>query len=150
MTTTIDFPVVSLPLRERLRGALLHTGNWRQFARFAVVGVSGYLVNLGVYAFCLHVLGIDYRIASVIAYFTSVMNNFWLNRHWTFDARGRHPAAQGVRFFIVSLIAFGCSELLLIGMVAGLGFSKLMSQAIATIGGMPINFTGQKLWSFRH
>lgn len=145
----MDFPVVSLPLRERLRSAVLHTGNWLQFFRFAVVGVTGYLVNLGVYALCLHVLGIDYRIASVIAYFTSVMNNFWLNRHWTFGARGRNPAAQGVRFFIVTLVAFGFSELLLIGMVEGLGFSKLIAQALATIGGMPINFIGQKLWSFR-
>jgi putative flippase GtrA len=149
MTTTMDFPAVRVPVRARVRRHVLHLPNWLQFGRFAVVGAVGYFVNLAVYAFFLHVAGLYYVAASVIAYTVSVANNFWLNRHWTFDARGSHPARQGLRFFVVSLVAFGFSELLLIGMVEGLGASKLIAQAIATIGGMPINFLGQKLWSFR-
>ncbi len=149
MTTTMDFPAVSVPLRERVRDGLRHLPNWLQFGRFAVVGAIGYFVNLAVYAFCLHLVGVDYRLASVIAYLVAVLNNFWLNRQWTFGARGQHPAVQGVRFFLVSLLAFGFTELVLIGLVELGGVEKLIAQALATAAGMPLNFIGQKLWSFR-
>jgi putative flippase GtrA len=149
MTTTMDFPPVVLPVRVRLRRGVLHVGNWLQFGRFALVGATGYAVNLAVFAFCVHLLGIDYRISSVLAYLVSVLNNFWLNRHWTFDARQAHPAGQGIRFFVVSLVAFGISEGVLIGLVEGAGTAKVVAQAIAILAAMPVNFIGQKLWSFR-
>ena len=34
-----------------------------------------------------HGLGVDYRVANVVAWLVAVLNNFVLNRHWTFDAR---------------------------------------------------------------
>src|SRR5579875_1871612 len=149
MTTTMDFPAVAPPMRARVRDGVLHVGNWLQFGRFAIVGATGYAVNLAVFALCVHLLGIDYRVSSVVAYVVSVINNFWLNRHWTFDARQAHPAGQGIRFFLVSLVAFGISEGVLIALVEGAGSPKVVAQAIAIIAAMPVNFIGQKLWSFR-
>jgi putative flippase GtrA len=149
MTTTMDFPRVSVPVRVRVRDGFLHLPNWLQFGRFAIVGATGYAVNLAVFALCVHLLGIDYRVSSVLAYVVSVLNNFWLNRHWTFDAREAHPAGQGIRFFLVSLVAFGISEGVLIGLVEGAGAPKVLAQAVAIVAAMPINFIGQKLWSFR-
>jgi dolichol-phosphate mannosyltransferase len=114
-----------------------------------VVGASGYAVNLGVFALCVHALGIDYRVAAVLAFVVSVMNNFWWNRHWTFGAKQDHPVGQGARFFAVSLLAFGFSYLVLVGLVSGVGLSKVLAQAIAIAAATPLNFVGQKLWSFR-
>jgi putative flippase GtrA len=126
-----------------------HPANWLQLIRFGAVGVSGYVVNLVVFAACVHGLGIDYRISSVLAFLVSVGNNFWLNRHWTFDARHEHPIHQGARFFTVSLLAFAFTYATLIALVDGAGMSKLLAQAIAVVAGMPLSFVGQKLWSFR-
>ena len=53
----------------------------------------------------MHLLGIDYRVSSVIAFLVSVLNNFWLNRHWTFSARAAHPMLQALRFFTISVVA---------------------------------------------
>ena len=61
--------------------------NWLQLVRFVAVGASGYVVNLVVFAACVHLLAIDYKIAAVIAFVVSVLNNFWWNRHWTFGAK---------------------------------------------------------------
>src|SRR5947209_19487414 len=97
---------VELPFRARVRHGIRHPANWLQLVRFVTVGASGYVVNLGVFAGCVHLLGIDYRISAVIAWMVSVINNFWLNRHWTFDARHEHPMFQGFRFFDVSLVDF--------------------------------------------
>jgi putative flippase GtrA len=143
LTTTVE-----LPLRVRVRHGVRKPHNWLQLIRFATVGASGYVVNLGVFAACVHIVGIDYRVAAVIAFVVSVINNFWLNRHWTFDAKEEHPMFQAVRFFTVSIVAFGFTYVVLVALV-GAGFSKVVAQAIAIVAGTPLSFIGQKLWSFR-
>ena len=55
---------------------------------------------------------------------------------------------QGLRFLIVSLIVYGANlGLLTVFVEAGLG--KIVSQAIAVVLVTPLNFLGNKLWSFR-
>jgi dolichol-phosphate mannosyltransferase len=140
---------VEVPFRVRVRHGVRRGHNWLQLVRFVTVGASGYVVNLGVFALCVHLLSIDYKIAGVIAWVVSVVNNFWLNRHWTFDAKHEHPMFQGVRFFAVSLVAFGFTELVLILLVEGPGVSKVVAEGIAVAAATPLSFLGQKLWSFR-
>jgi putative flippase GtrA len=96
-----------------------------------------------------HPVGLDYRIASVLAWLVAVLNNFVLNRHWTFDARGGQARFQAIRFFVVSLVAEGFSLLLLTVFVEGAGIAKVPAQALAVGASMPLNFLGNKLWSFR-
>jgi dolichol-phosphate mannosyltransferase len=148
-TGTVELPAIRLPIHVRFRHGVRRGHNWRQLIRFATVGASGYVVNLAVFAACVHLLAIDYRISAVIAFVVSVINNFWLNRHWTFDAKHEHPMFQGARFFTVSLIAFGFTYVVLIALVTGAGLPKVVAQAIAIVTGTPLSFLGQKLWSFR-
>jgi dolichol-phosphate mannosyltransferase len=144
LTTTIE-----LPFHARVRHGVRRPHNWLQFVRFGTVGATGYAVNLGMFALCVHALGIDYRVSAVLAFVVSVANNFWWNRHWTFGAKQDHPMVQGARFFAVSLLTFGFTYLVLVVLVSGAGLSKVLAQAIAIAAGTPLNFVGQKLWSFR-
>jgi dolichol-phosphate mannosyltransferase len=155
--TTIEF---ELPLGARMRHGVRrthrrvkigvrHPGNWLQLIRFSAVGASGYVINLAVFAACVHLFSIDYRLASVIAFLVSVGNNFWLNRHWTFGAKEHHPARQAIKFFAVSLVAYGFSFVVLTSLVDDAGMDKVIAQAIAVFVAMPLSFIGQKLWSFR-
>lgn len=146
LTTTAT---AALPIHARVRHGVRHRHNWWQLARFAAVGASGYLVNLAMFALCVHAVGIDYRLSAVIAYVVSVVNNFWLNRHWTFGAKHEHPMLQAIRFFAVSLITFGFTYVVLITLVGDLGMPKVVAQATAIVAGTPLSFIGQKLWSFR-
>jgi putative flippase GtrA len=156
MTDEIAAIAAELPARSqsrvrhvhRVRHGMRHPHNWLQFARFGAVGAVGYIVNLAVFAACVHLIGIDYHLSAVIAWAVSVFNNFVLNRHWTFDARQHHPLQQGLRFFVVSLIAFGFSYVVLVALVDA-GLMKVAAQAIAVAAGTPLSFVGQKLWSFR-
>jgi putative flippase GtrA len=145
----LELPELRLPFHARVRHGVRRPHNWLQFVRFGAVGASGYAVNLGAFALCVHLLGIDYRVSAVVAFVISVGNNFWWNRHWTFGAKQDHPMVQGARFFAVSLLAFGFSYLVLVGLVSGVGLSKVLAQAIAIAAATPLNFVGQKLWSFR-
>jgi putative flippase GtrA len=144
LTTTAE-----LPFRVRVRHGVRQPHNWLQLIRFAAVGASGYVINLAVFAACVHLVGIDYRIAFVIAFVISVANNFWWNRHWTFDAKHDHPIFQGTRFFAVSIVAQGFAYAILVALVDGSGLPKVVAQAIAIAAATPLSFIGQKLWSFR-
>jgi dolichol-phosphate mannosyltransferase len=144
LTTTVE-----LPFRLRVRHGVRKPQNWLQLIRFATVGASGYVVNLAVFAGCVHLLGIDYRLSAVVAFVVSVVNNFWLNRHWTFEAKKEHPIFQGARFFAVSLVAFAFTYAVLVTLVSTAGMTKVVAQAIAIAAGTPLSFLGQKLWSFR-
>ncbi|MHB8240746.1 MAG: GtrA family protein [Solirubrobacteraceae bacterium] len=133
----------------RLLHGLRRPANWLQLVRFGLVGAVGFVVNLAVYALFVHSVGVDYRVAAVMAWIVAVLNNFVLNRHWTFDARDGQVHFQALRFVVVSLVAFGCSLLLLTLLVESAGMAKVPAQALAVAASTPLNFLGNKLWSFR-
>ena len=133
----------------RLLHGMRRPANWLQLVRFGLVGGVGFVVNLAVYTLCVHPLGVDYHVAAVAAWLVAVVNNFVLNRHWTFDARAGRARFQAVRFVVVSLVALGFSLLLLMLLVETAGLAKVPAQALAVAASMPLNFLGNKLWSFR-
>jgi dolichol-phosphate mannosyltransferase len=134
--------------RDRVREGMRSADNWWQLARFTAVGASGYVVNLVAFALCVHAVDIDFRIAAVIAFLVAVTNNFWWNRHWTFDARAGHAGHQAARFLVVSVAAFGVNFLVLDLLVTVAGLKEVVGQAIAVAVAMPCNFIGNKLWTF--
>jgi putative flippase GtrA len=133
----------------RLLHGMRRPANWLQLVRFGLVGGMGFVINLAVYALCVHALGIDYHLAAVAAWLVAVVNNFVLNRHWTFDARAGRAHFQALRFLAISLVALGFSLLLLMLLVESAGIAKVPAQALAVAASMPLNFLGNKLWSFR-
>jgi putative flippase GtrA len=138
-----------LPISTRVRLGLRTGANWLQLVRFGLVGASGYVVNIAVYALCVHALDIDYRASATIAFLAAVSNNFWWNRHWTFKATSGSARFQAARFLVVSLASFGLGLLLLQVLVDGAGLAKVPAQAIAVLLAMPANFLGNRLWTFR-
>jgi putative flippase GtrA len=142
-------PPVQIGPHLRLLHGMRRPANWMQLVRFGVVGGLGFVVNLAVYTLCVHAIGVDYHVAAVIAWLVAVANNFVLNRHWTFDAGEGRAHFQAMRFFVVSLVALGLSQLLLTLFVESGGLAKVPAQALAVAASMPLNFLGNKLWSFR-
>jgi dolichol-phosphate mannosyltransferase len=133
----------------RLLHGLRRPANWMQLVRFAIVGGTGFVLNLGVYALCVHALSVPYQVAAVVAWLVAVLNNFVLNRHWTFDASAGRIHFQAIRFFVVSLLAFAFGLLLLTALVELGGVAKVPAQALAVAASTPLNFLGNKLWSFQ-
>jgi putative flippase GtrA len=133
----------------RLRAGLRRPHNWLQLMKFCAVGASGYVVNLCVFAACVKLLDTHHLVAATAAFAVAVLNNFWWNRHWTFRARGGRAGFQAARFFTVSVAAFVFAAAVLELLVSVAGMSELPAQAIAIIAATPLNFIGNKMWSFR-
>jgi putative flippase GtrA len=135
-------------LRARATRALRQRHNWEQLAKFCVVGASGYAVNLLVYTALLDGADLHYRVAATGSFLVAVMNNYLWNRLWTFRHSRGHFAFQGLRFFVVAVIAY-IGNLVILTILVELGLGKIISQAIAIVLVTPANFVGNKLWSFR-
>jgi dolichol-phosphate mannosyltransferase len=133
---------------DRLSSAARRPASWWQLAKFGLVGGSGYLINLGVFAFLSGNLGIHHLVAAVGAFVVAVSSNFFWNRHWTFSAGDGHAGFQAARFFAVSLAALLINLVVLEALVGGTSMGDLAAQAIAVAVAMPFNFLGNKLWTF--
>ena len=148
--TTVGRPAATLQQpRPRLVASLLSVRNWQQLGKFCVVGAVGYLINLAVYEALRHE-GVHYLVAATCSFLVAVTSNYIWNRLWTFREHRGHVGIQGMRFFVVSLAALGANLLVLYLLVTYGGLDKLAAQAIAIVLVTPLNFIGNKLWSFRH
>ena len=136
-------------LESRAIRALRRPHNWIQLAKFGIVGLSGYVVNLVVYAFLLKQVGLHYLLAATVSFLVAATNNYIWNRVWTFRHQRGHVAYQGLRFLVVAVLAYGANLLLLTGLVEVIGIDEIAAQAIAVVLVTPLNFLGNKLWSFR-
>ncbi len=128
--------------------ALRRPHNWVQLAKFLAVGATGYGVNLVVYTLLLERAGVHDLLAAACSFLVAVTNNYTWNRLWTFSGQRGHVAYQGLRFLLVSVVAL-VANLLILHALVQLGLAKVLAQAIAIILVTPLNFVGNKLWSFR-
>jgi putative flippase GtrA len=132
----------------RAQAALKRPHNWVQLAKFCTVGATGYAVNLAVFSAL--VLGADlhHLAAATLSFLVAVTNNYTWNRLWTFRGQRGHVAYQGIRFLVVAVCAL-VANLVVLETLVSLDMAKVPSQAIAIVVVMPLNFVGNKLWSFR-
>lgn len=133
---------------KRIGRGTMKPGNWVQLLQFGVVGASGYVVNLAVFAILVGPLSIHHIPAAVLAFGVAVTNNFWWNRHWTFGAGEGHAGFQAARFFTVSVAAFLFAAVILEVLVTRFGVGEVPAQAIAIVAATPVNFLGNKMWTF--
>jgi len=135
-------------LAYRIGAAARRPASWLQLVKFGLVGGSGYLINLAVFALLAGPLGVHHVAAAIGAFCVAVTNNFVWNRYWTFGP-GEGPAHfQAARFFVVSLASLGLNIGVLELLIANDLTGELAAQAIAVAVAMPFNFLGNKLWTF--
>jgi dolichol-phosphate mannosyltransferase len=135
-------------LAYRVGSAVRSPASWWQLLRFGLVGASGYLINLAVFALLSENLGVHHTIAAIGAFCVAITSNFFWNRHWTFGATDGHAGFQAARFLTVSLGGLLINLGVLEALVQGTSLGDLSSQAIAVAVAMPFNFLGNKLWTF--
>ena len=135
-------------LAYRIGAAARRPASWLQLVKFGLVGGSGYLINLAVFAVLTETLELHHVGAAIGAFCVAVTNNFLLNRHWTFAAGDGHAGFQAMRFFTVSIAALLINLVALEALVSQASLGDLPAQAIAVAIAMPFNFLGNKLWTF--
>lgn len=129
----------------------------KQFLKFAIVGGLGTLVNLAVLRILLLAWELAAQttplsveiLASALAFLVAVVNNFLLNRWWTFRSTGPAHLEFG-KFLTVSLAGLGLNTVAFSFFRAHLELHVMLSQLLAIGCVLPFNFLLNKFWSFRH
>ena len=136
------------PVHDRVRAAARRPAAWWQLVRFALVGASGYVVNLVVFAGAVEGAGFAYPAGATLAFLVAVSNNFLWHRRWTFRASDIQAREQIARFLTVSIAAFLGGLAILTAIVELMGVAEIPAQAAAIVAVTPISFVANKLWTF--
>jgi dolichol-phosphate mannosyltransferase len=123
----------------------------RTFIRFALVGASGTLVNLGVFAGVLHT-GLNKYAASALAVEISIIWNFFLNNYWTFKDRRSvdRTRIKGLKYNLVSLATLGVSFATFSAMSLWVPRAPpQLDQLIGIIPAVLVNYFLNSYWTFR-
>lgn len=113
----------------------------KSFVKFSIVGLSGTVVNMAVYALLVY-WGAHYMLAAIISFLFAVTNNFYWNFRWTFKGRGvdRSIRSKYIRFFGFSVFNLGINLILLRTLVETLLLDKNLAQLMAIAAVSVLNF----------
>lgn len=77
----------------------------KRFLKFAIVGLSGTIVDFSIFNLFSAVIGFSVILSSIVSFLVAVLNNFYWNRNWTYPESKEHNlSGQFLKFSIVSII----------------------------------------------
>ena len=84
-----------------------------QLIKFALVGITGMGLDFGTTWLLKEKVKINKFIANATGFSIAVVNNFMLNKYWTFDNQNAIATEQFVKFLVISIIGLCINSLLL-------------------------------------
>lgn len=134
--------------------AHVRAGRAHPVIRFALVGLTNFVVSFTVFYLSFHYLpdavkrhAPDAALANLLAYLAGMVNSFLLNRSWTFQASG-NAALQAVRFTLVNLSSLALSTLVMFHFVDVRGYPEIAVWVPTTLLVMTLNYLGCRHWAF--
>lgn len=122
----------------------------RRLIKFGSVGALGAVTNLSIYSILVF-LDLNYNIAAVAAFVVAVMQNFLLNKSWTFKDHDKRITKKFVKYFLLNFVSFLVNLAILNLIIHYFGTEKIVqiiAQIIGIAGAMILNFTGSHLFVF--
>ena len=133
---------------------MLRAGCAHPAARFALVGVTNFVVSFSVFYLtyrympeALRALVPAAAAANLAAYLAGMVNSFLLNRNWTFRASG-DAATQAVRFALVNVASLALSTLVMFVFVDLMQYPEIAVWVPTTLVVMTLNYLGCRHWAF--
>lgn len=81
-----------------------------KFIKFGLVGVTGLIVDFGITWLLKEKLKLNKYVANSAGFMCAVLNNFVLNRIWTFESSDPGIALQFGKFLLVALIGLALNN----------------------------------------
>lgn len=121
-----------------------------KFIKFAIVGAIGTFINLGVLFLFADIFGVYYIISEVIAFYISVLNNYLLNKVWTFKEKIKERTlVKYIQYLIINILSLLINISVLYTLVEFFNVWYILAEFFAIICAFLVNFIGNVLWTFR-
>jgi len=125
------------------------SGRAGELARFCIVGLTCYIVNIAAFAALCEIGGVHYVVAYVVMFFLGNALGFWLNKRFTFAMRSRLDHASMVRYVLVNCVMFGLGVAALHVLVEWLHIWYLAAATLVAAVNAPISFAAHRVVSYR-
>ena len=116
-----------------------------RFVKFSCIGVTGFVVDAGVFQALVSFAGLSPYIAKIVSFLAAATVTWWLNRTYTFASAGANGAAfQWARFLAANAVgglvnyAVFAAVLMSVPVVAAW---PLIAVAAGALAGLVFNFT---------
>lgn len=137
----------------------------KRFAKFATVGFAGAITHFSILNLLVQVAGFSARVANPFGFIAAVVQNFLLNRRWTYpESRQRHAGRQLAQFALVSTIGLIVNQLVFLlaqhllepawtwlipqdRLAHALSYNSALAVAIGVV--LFWNFAANRLWTYR-
>jgi len=136
-----------------------------RFLKFATVGAVGAITDFSILNILIQVFGAAVGVANIFSFSAAVIQNFILNRIWTFPgSQERQAGSQLMQFALVSVVGLVINQFVFIGtheyllpywyefiegtemaFAVSYNFAKLFATGIVLFW----NFTANRLWTYR-
>jgi len=83
----------------------------QKFVRFAIVGLTGMVVDYGFLVLFVQVCGWPGLVSNALSFTLAASWNYTLNRLWTFQSKDDKIGKEYAKFFTVSVVGLGISTL---------------------------------------
>lgn len=120
----------------------------KYFGKFAIVGISGIVVNQGLLTLLVET-GLGIEIAGIIAIEISIITNFFLNNYWTWNQKGKPGFLKRLlKYHLVTAVSGGINYVILL-LLTSYGLHYFISNLIGIGIGTVINFFLNHFWTFK-
>lgn len=123
----------------------------KHLLKFAIVGVIGTIINLSILYYLTEFANVYYIISEIIAFMLSALNNYILNKIWTFKEKIQEQIIKKYfQFTSVCLVSLLFNISILFILVEYFNLWYILAELIAIFCSFLINFFGSKLWTFKN
>lgn len=124
----------------------------KRVIKYAIVGLTGVVVNECLLWFFTDIAGLFFLISSVIAIESSIVSNFILNEFWTFTDRSNNHKGifkRGLKFNTVSLLALVINISTLFILVTFFSIYYLLANIMGIILAFAVNYGLNVKWTWK-
>lgn len=121
---------------------------YKELVKYTFVGLIGAAIDFGGLILFVEVFRIPILAANAISFIMAVINNFVLNKHWTFRDRDKNYARQFIKYLIVSIVGLGLNTAfmkILISIQIWYVPAKILIIFIVAVW----NYLANKFWTFK-
>lgn len=137
----------------------------KRFVKFATVGALGSVTDFAILNILIQVFGASLFVANTFSFTAAVIQNFALNRRWTFpESQERQAGGQLLRFTLVSILGLAINQVVFLtvhhalepyweqliaspelAFAVSYNFAKLFAIGVVLFW----NFAANRLWTYR-
>lgn len=120
-----------------------------KFFKFGLVGFSGLVIDFAITWICKEKLLFNKYLSNSFGFLFGVVNNYFLNKYFTFQNNDNHVATQFLSFLIISIIGFLLNTSFLYLLQKNTKINFYVCKAIIIVIVFIWNFTANSLYTFK-